>query len=117
MHKLVASMLAVGAFTALAAQSQAVVCDTFGPAAWPAGVDAQDLSCSDGTRGRGVADNSGPLVFASVFDAPTGQAETRVVGLDDGDPVCEARANEVVQDVENDCDRQPTTWLASLANN
>lgn len=115
MNKSFASMLALGAFTALASQSHAEICDETDLRPWPSGNDPQELSCDGGTtRGRGVADNNNLRVVASLFDFVNNNAEVRVFGVDNGDPVCQAFATATQDDAENDCDRQPTDWGATL---
>lgn len=114
MNKSIASLLALGAFTVFASQSHADICDTTNLRAWPSGNDVQELSCADGTRGRGVADNSGPRVLASLFDFNNNNAEVRVFGSDNGDLVCQAFATAAQQDEDDNCDRQPTNWGATL---
>ena len=122
MHKLVTSMLALGAFTALASQSYAVDCDDTNGASisWPINsFDFRDLDCADGTSGRAIADDTAGAngeVRADIDGVgPTGHATLMVVGFEDFDLVCQAIATEV-QDDEDACDRQPTDWGAVLSN-
>jgi hypothetical protein len=122
MNKSFASLLALGAFTALASQSLAAECDDTDGAsiAWPVGgSDFVDLDCGDGTEGRAIADDNASAngevrAFIEGVNAG-GQATLQVVAFQSGDLVCQAIATEA-QDDEDACDAQPTQWGALLRN-